>query len=122
MPTESSYTQLTKALNPGGLGPDWNETDSWQQVSQPLAASPSIEMQTKHQAFFSRNPSGLNPNRLSLFKGPPLGTFQRGTVSMPSSPLLGVQSTGNFGNMGAVLDTVSVFTLLVLTLNGKCLF
>lgn len=29
---------------------------------------------------------------------------------------------GNFGNMGAVLDTVCVFTLLVLTSNGKCLF
>lgn len=81
-----------------------------------------MKMQTKHQAFFSRNPPGLNPNRLSLFKGRPLGTFQRGTISMPSSALLGVQSMGNFGNMGSVLDAVSVFTLLVLTLNGKCLF
>ncbi|KIR24873.1 hypothetical protein I309_06301 [Cryptococcus deuterogattii LA55] len=65
-------------------------------------------MQTKHQAFFSRNQSGLNANRLSLFKDPPLGTFQRGAVSMPSSPLLGVQSMGSFGNMGAILDTNAV--------------
>lgn len=41
---------------------------------------------------------------------------------MPSSALRGVQSMGNFGNMASVLDAVSVFTLLVLTLNGKCLF
>ncbi|OWZ34999.1 hypothetical protein C349_05366 [Cryptococcus neoformans var. grubii Br795] len=61
-------------------------------------------MQAKHQTFFPRNPSELNPNRLSLSKDLPLGTFQRGTVSMPASPLLGTQSMGNIGNIGATWD------------------
>ncbi|WVQ80113.1 hypothetical protein IAT38_002214 [Cryptococcus sp. DSM 104549] len=37
-------------------------------------------------AFAPRQPSGLGPNRTS--RGLPLGTAQRGTVSMPTSPLM----------------------------------
>ncbi|WVN87412.1 uncharacterized protein L203_102591 [Cryptococcus depauperatus CBS 7841] len=40
--------------------------------------------------FLPRHSSGLNPNRA---QGSPLGTVQRGTVSMPTSPLLGTRSS-----------------------------